>query len=347
MITYPKRQMLLACALSLFASTTILAAPHEHAAPDANMPAVDIVLNPTEMPAPIGKRAPKHLTFDLETVELVGKLADGSTYQYWTFNRKVPGPMLRVRVGDTVTMNLTNASDSMMMHNIDLHAVNGTGGGAKATEVGPGETRSFTFKAMTPGIYVYHCAIPMVAAHISSGMYGLILVEPEGGLPKVDREFYVMQGELYTTESFGAKGFQEIDYDKVLAEKPEYFVFNGAVGSLTETHPLRAKVGETIRIYFGVGGPNFTSSFHVIGTIFDKVYQNGSLISKPLEGVQTISVPPGGASVVDIKLPVPGTFMLVDHALSRVEKGLIGKLIVEGEEQPDIFRTNTRDANKE
>jgi len=180
------------------------------------------------------------------------------------------------------------------MHNVDFHAATGPGGGADATTAAPGEERSFSFKALNPGIYVYHCAVPPVALHIANGMYGLILVEPEGGLPPVDREFYVMQGEIYTEESFGSSGLLTESYDKLLNERPEYFVLNGHVGALTDHYPLQANVGETVRIYFGVGGPNYTSSFHVIGEIFDKVYQMGSVTSPPITDVQSVSVPPGG-----------------------------------------------------
>jgi nitrite reductase (NO-forming) len=177
----------------------------------------------------------------------------------------------------------------------------------------------------------------MVAHHIANGMYGLILVEPEGGLPPVDREFYIMQGEIYTEGPFGQHGSQEFNVEKLLAERPEYFVFNGSVGALSKLHPLEAKVGETIRIFFGVGGPNFTSSFHLIGEIFDKVYFLGGVLSEPLQGVQTVTVPAGGAVITDIKLDVPGSFTLVDHALSRMERGLVGVLHVEGPANPEIF----------
>jgi nitrite reductase (NO-forming) len=246
--------------------------------------------------------------------------------------------MLRVRVGDTVALSLKNAPDSLMLHNIDLHAVSGPGGGAVLTEAEPGETKTFTFKTLQPGLYVYHCATPMVSNHISSGMYGMILVEPVAGLPKVDREFYVMQGELYTAEAYGHTGQQEFSVEKLMDEHPEYFVFNGAVGALTKEHPLHAKTGETVRIYFGVGGPNFTSSFHLIGTIFDRVFNAASLVSAPLASVQTITVPPGGATAVDLSLPVPGRYVLVDHALTRMERGLVGALIVDGPDATAIYR---------
>ncbi|MFZ0495779.1 MAG: copper-containing nitrite reductase [Methylocella sp.] len=310
----------------------------ERAAPKAAPSGVSISRDPSDLPPPIGAREPTTVRFDLETIERAGRLADGTTYQYWTFNGKVPGPFLRARVGDTVVVNLKNAKDSVMPHNIDLHAVHGPGGGGGATEAAPGETKTFTFKALTEGLYVYHCSMPMAANHISNGMYGLILVEPAGGLPKADREFYVMQGELYTTGPYGQHGAQEFSYDKLMDERPEYFVFNGAVGALTEEHPLRAKVGETIRVYFGVGGPNFTSSFHIVGTIFDRVYAAGSLSSPPLIGVQTVTVAPGSAAVIELSLPVPGRFLLVDHAFTRMERGLAGALIADGPEAPEIFR---------
>jgi nitrite reductase (NO-forming) len=225
-----------------------------------------------------------------------------------------------------------------MPHSVDFHAVTGPGGGAVMTQTPPGGETTFTARAINPGLYVYHCATPMVAQHIANGMYGLILVEPEEGLPEVDREFYVMQGELYTNEAFGSTGLLTENIEALLDENPEYLFFNGAVGALTEELPLRANVGETVRIYFGVGGPNFTSSFHVIGEIFDRVYNQASLTSPALTDVQTTLVPAGGATVVEFGLEVPGQYVLVDHALSRSQKGLAGHLIVEGPENPEIFQ---------
>ena len=298
----------------------------------------EIVRDPSDVPPPVGDRAPRTVKVSLETVELKARLADGTSYTYWTFDGTVPGPMLRVRVGDTLQVTLKNRADSKNIHSVDFHAVTGPGGGAHVLQVPPGREKTASFKAMAPGIYVYHCATPSVPHHIAAGMYGLILVEPEGGLPKVDREFYVMQGEIYTTEPFGTKGNAEFSYQKMLDENPEYFVLNGAAGALTNVHPMKAEVGETVRLYFGVGGPNFTSSFHVIGEIFDRVYNWGSLTSEPVTDIQAVSVPPGGAIVTDFKLDVPGKYILVDHALSRLERGLVGHLIAEGEDNPQVFR---------
>jgi nitrite reductase (NO-forming) len=307
--------------------------------PAAQEPAGEtIVHNPADVPPPVGDRPPTTVRVDLVTREVAGQLADGAEYHYFTFNGTVPGPMLRVRVGDTLEMHLTNEAGSSFSHSIDLHAVNGPGGGAVFTQTTPGSMTSFTFQALNPGLYVYHCATPSVAQHISNGMYGLILVEPDGGLPPVDREFYVMQGEVYTAQPFGSQGQLDFDPQALLDERPQYFIFNGAAGALTSDEmAMHARVGETVRIFFGVGGPNFTSSFHVIGEIFDRVYSFASLTSAPLTNVQTVSVPPGGATMVEFTLDVPGRYLLVDHALSRLERGLVGFLYAEGEDHPEIF----------
>lgn len=307
--------------------------------PAAQEPAGEtIVHNPADVPPPVGDRPPTTVRVDLTTREVTGQLADGAEYHYFTFNGSVPGPMLRVRVGDTLEVHLTNEAGNSFSHSIDLHAVNGPGGGAVFTQTTPGSMTSFTFQALNPGLYVYHCATPSVAQHISNGMYGLILVEPEGGLPPVDREFYVMQGEVYTAQPFGSQGQLDFDPQALLDERPQYFVFNGAAGALTSDEmAMHARVGETVRIFFGVGGPNFTSSFHVIGEIFDRVYPLASLTSEPLTNVQTVSVPPGGAAMVEFTLDVPGRYLLVDHALSRLERGLVGFLYAEGDDHPEIF----------
>lgn len=290
-----------------------------------------------DLPGPLNRTTPEHVRIDLETVEIQARLADGSSYPYWTFNGKIPGPFLRVLVGDTIEVHLKNAADSTMAHSVDFHAATGPGGGAVATQTLPGGETGFTFKALSPGLYVYHCATPSVAQHIANGMYGLILVEPVGGLAPVDREFYVMQGEMYTNEALGHRGAHSFSHAKMLNETPEYFFFNGSSGALLEENALQARVGETVRIFFGVGGPNFTSSFHVIGEIFDRVFELASLTSPPLTDVQSVLVPTGGAVVVELRLDVPGRYLLVDHSLSRLERGLAGHLEAVGPEDKSIF----------
>jgi nitrite reductase (NO-forming) len=230
-----------------------------------------------------------------------------------------------------------HAAEGHGTHSIDLHSVKGPGGGALLSQVAHDETKIFRFTALKPGVYVYHCASPHIPTHVANGMYGMIVVEPAEGLPAVDREFYVMQGELYTAGRFGELGHQAFSKEKMLAEAPEYFVFNGRVGSLTGERALRAKVGERVRMYVGVGS-HVASNFHVIGEIFENLYPEGALSSPPLHDVQTTIIPPGGAAVVEFTPKVPGKYLLVDHSLTRaIDKGAVAELIVEGEPVPGVL----------
>ena len=321
----------------------VAAAPASHDAMDHSVPiaagagepyAAERLPNPV-VAAPVGARAPQTIKQTVEIHEVVGYVDEGVAYTFWTFDGTVPGPMIRARVDDYIELTLVNPAENMMPHNIDLHAVTGPGGGAEATLIQPGQQATFRFKARHPGVFVYHCATPPVPQHISSGMYGLIVIEPEGGLAPVDREFYVMQGDLYLEGGRGDKGLRPFSIDKMLDEKPDYVTFNGAVGSLTGDRTLKANVGETIRIFFGVGGPNITSSFHIIGEVFDRCYPEGA--QEVHTHVQTTLVPAGGATMVELDLEVPGTYTLVDHSLGRVSKGAAGTIVVEGEENPDVF----------
>lgn len=296
-----------------------------------------VLVPPPNVPPPIGRKHPAKVIVQLEVREVTKRLADGVEYTFWTFGGDVPGRFIRVREGDVVELHLNNHPTSKMPHNIDLHAVTGPGGGAASTFTAPGHSSQFTFTALRAGLYVYHCATAPVPMHISNGMYGLILVEPKEGLPPVDKEFYVMQGDIYTQGRTGEPGLQIFDNQKSVDEQPTYIVFNGAVGSLTGDNALKAKVGQMVRIFFGVGGPNITSSFHIIGEIYDRVYPEGAM-SPVLHNVQTTAVPAGGSTIVEFKAEVPGTFVLVDHSLSRAfNKGALGMLKVEGPESPVLY----------
>ena len=304
-----------------------------------------IARDPTSLPAPIGERAPTVVKVTLTARELDGALdpQSGTTYRYWTFDETVPGPMIRVRQGDTVEITLRNDAGNLMQHSLDFHAALGPGGGAQYSSVPPGEARTFTFEATTPGLFVYHCATAVIAQHIANGMYGLILVEPPQGLPPVSHEFYVMQGEVYTTGTMGGAGMQKMSVSRLLDERPNYVVFNGAVGALTGQHALRSTVGDTIRIFFGVAGPNLTASFHIVGEIFSTVYGLGSFDSTTLKNVQTVPVSPGAAAVIELITPVPGRFMLMDHAMSRAMKGSMGYLEVTGSAAPQLMHEGPAD----
>jgi len=281
------------------------------------------------VPRPITRRYPTKVIVHLETQEVKQRLADGVEYTFWTFGGQVPGMFIRVRQGDMVEFHLNNRPDSRMPHNIDLHAVTGPGGGAAASFTAPGHSSVFSFTALNPGLYVYHCATAPVGMHVGNGMYGLILVEPKEGLPKVDREYYVMQGEFYTAGSYGEAGHQPFNMQKALDEEADYVVFNGSVGALTGDRALKANVGETVRLFVGNGGPNLVSSFHVIGEIFDRVYAEAG--GQPSTDIQTTLIPAGGATRVEFALQVPGTYILVDHSIFRAfNKGALAHLRVEG-----------------
>jgi nitrite reductase (NO-forming) len=295
----------------------------------------DIGADPNAVPkTPQEPDADGIIRISLTTKEVISEIAPGIFFNYWTFDKQVPGPMLRIREGDTVEVTITNDPSSLHDHNIDLHAVTGPGGGSVYSHVSPGETKSFRWKALQPGLFVYHCAMPNVSTHNSHGQYGLILVEPKGGLPPVDKEFYLMQGELYTLGDLGKKGLVAFDSEALLDGIPNYVTFNGRV---EDTPRMYAHTGDKVRIYVGNGGVNLISSFHIIGEIFDTVYPNASIGGALEHNTQTALVSPGGASIVDVTVNVPGKYLIVDHALARMNKGAWAVLEVSGPEDKSIF----------
>jgi nitrite reductase (NO-forming) len=304
--------------------------------PPQGEPVKAVLTSPPRVPPPTGRSAPARVIVELEVVEKEMAISEGVTYTFWTFGGTVPGSFIRVRQGDTVEFHLMNAPDSKMPHNIDLHGVTGPGGGAASSFTAPGHRSRFTFKALNAGLYVYHCATAPVGMHVANGMYGLILIEPPEGLPAVDREYYVMQGDFYTTGRYREKGLQPFDMEKAIDERPTYVLFNGAEGALTGDNALTARTGERVRLYVGNGGPNLVSSFHVIGEIFDKVWFEGG--SRFQENVQTTLIPAGGAAMMDFHLEVPGSYILVDHSIFRAfNKGALAILKADGEPNLAIY----------
>lgn len=304
--------------------------------PPQGEPIKAVLTSPPQVPPPTHRKAPVKVIVELEVREVEKPIADGVLYTFWTFGGSVPGSFIRVRQGDTVEFHLRNHPSSKMPHNIDLHGVTGPGGGAASSFTAPGHESVFTFKALNQGLYVYHCATAPVGMHVANGMYGLILIEPPEGLPDVDREFYVMQGDFYTVGKYREKGRQAFDMQKAIEENATYVLFNGTEGALTGDHALSAKVGEKIRLFVGNGGPNLVSSFHLIGEIFDKVrYEGGTHFQ---ENVQTTLIPAGGAMIADFHTEVPGTYVMVDHSIFRAfNKGALGLMKVEGPENRAIY----------
>lgn len=309
----------------------------------AELPVEQAILTTApQVPAPITRKHPVKMIVNLDTIEKIGRLADGVEYTFWTFGGTVPGQFIRVREGDEIEFHLNNHPSSKMPHNIDLHAVTGPGGGAASSFTSPGHSSQFSFKAINPGLYVYHCATAPVGMHIANGMYGLILVEPAEGLTPVDREYYVMQSEFYTSGAYGDQGLVFFDMAEALTEIPDYVVFNGSVGAMTGDNALNANVGETVRLFVGNGGPNLVSSFHVIGEIFDRVFVEGGTTIN--ENVQTTLVPAGGATIVEFALEVPGTVIAVDHSIFRAfNKGALGMMKVAGNDNLKVYSGKQHD----
>jgi len=297
---------------------------------------------PPFVPPAITRKHATKVKVQLEVREFTAPISDGVDYTFWTFGGTVPGSFIRVREGDLVEFTLANHPDNKLPHNIDLHAVSGQGGGASASFVAPGHSATFSFRCLNRGLFIYHCATAPVGMHIANGMYGLILVEPREGLPKVDKEYYVCQGDFYTEGKHGQAGFQPFSMQKALDENPDYVLFNGRVGALTGDDAITAEVGETVRLFVGNGGPNLVSSFHVIGEIFDVVRaEGGDLVNN---NVQTTIVPPGGAAVVEFGIDTPADYILVDHAIFRTfNKGALGILRVSGDPQVDVYSGTQRE----
>ncbi|AMO23939.1 copper-containing nitrite reductase [Ramlibacter solisilvae] len=311
--------------------------------PPKGKPIQAVLTSPPHVPPPVNRNYPAKVIVNLEVVEKTMQISEGVNYTFWTFGGTVPGSFIRVRQGDTVEFHLKNHPGSKMPHNIDLHGVTGPGGGAASSFTAPGHESQFTFKALNEGIYVYHCATAPVGMHVANGMYGLILVEPPNGMPKVDREYYVMQGDFYTTGKYREKGHQPFDMEKAIDEKPTYVLFNGAEGALTGDKALTAKVGEKVRLYIGNGGPNLVSSFHVIGAIFDQVrFEGGSNVQK---NVQTTLIPAGGAAIATFQATVPGSYVMVDHSIFRAfNKGALAIMKIDGKEDKSIYSGKELDA---
>ncbi len=328
----PQRQAWLA----LVAASTLVNAVPVAAAP----PRIEAELTyAPQVPAPISRHHPAIVVVPLRTTHRLLSLTTRQQYPFWTFNDHVPGPFIRVRAGDWLEVQITNTDTTGMPHNVDFHAATGPGGGAPLLTVAPGEHHRAWLRLRDPGLFVYHCAVPPMIDHIANGMFGLILVEPTNGLPAAQREFYIMQSEVYATN--GPPGTRQLQYSHAdaMAEQPQFVVFNGASGAMLFRDALRAQTGDRVRLFFGNAGPDLLSSFHVIGTVLRRVYRNGSLQNPPQRGLQTVLVSPGAATVIEFRPTVPGSYDFLDHDAAHSEKGAMGQLEVSGPRAADVYRS--------
>ncbi|MEP6609803.1 MAG: multicopper oxidase domain-containing protein [Burkholderiaceae bacterium] len=301
---------------------------------------MDAALKPLD-PSPIKE-------VQLDTTHKIIEIAPGVKFSAWTFGDQVPGPFVRARVGDRIKFTMTNRSDepmpagqftaAPMMHSMDFHSAM-VSPQDKYRSVAPGQTISFEFVANYPGVFMYHCGTPMVLEHIASGMYGMMIVEPRGGYPtKVDREYAILQSEFYTKpdpqrRKVDGAPLYVLDGDRVRSKAPTYTVFNGRHNGFVEK-PLLSKPGERVRLFVMNVGPSNTSSFHVVGTIFDRVWIDGNPDNQ-LRGMQTVLLGSSSGAIVEFMVPEAGSYVMVDHHFANASQGAIGLIAAGGKpEEP-------------
>ena len=285
----------------------------------------------------------------LDTTHKIIEIAPGVKFSAWTFGNTVPGPVVRARVGDRIKFSMTNRSDEKMpggtftaapmMHSMDFHSAM-VSPQDKYRSVAPGQTISFEFTPNYPGVYMYHCGTPMVLEHIASGMYGMMIVEPREGYPtKVDREYAVIQSEFYTKPDPDKRKVDGVplyvlDGDRVRAKSPTYTVFNGRYNGMVD-NPLEAKPGERVRLFVLNVGPSNTSSFHVVGTIFDRVWMDGNPDNQ-FRGMQTVLLGSSSGAIVEFQVPEAGSYVMVDHHFANASQGAIGVIKAGGKPEEGI-----------
>jgi nitrite reductase (NO-forming) len=308
-----------------------------HSGPFASGDALslDTVLKPL-LPAPVKE-------IRLDTTHKIIEIAPGVKFSAWTFGHQVPGPAVRARVGDRIKFTMTNRSDepapglqmtaAPMMHSMDFHAAM-VSPQDKYRSIAPGQTISFEFTLNYPGVFMYHCGTPMVLEHIASGMYGMLVVEPRGGYPtKVDREYTVVQSEFYTRpdpaqRKVDGQPLHVLDGNSLRNKQPTYTVFNGRYNGMVDT-PLEAKPGERVRLFVLNVGPSNTSSFHVVGTIFDRVWMDGNPDNQ-FRGMQTVLLGSSSSAIVEFMIPEAGSYVMVDHHFANAAQGAVGLIAAGG-----------------
>ncbi len=292
-------------------------------APPANVSHGEAAVGTTAAPAPLDPRAPEppaghsvRIHFEIRDVHLA--IAPGVVYEAWTFNGRVPGPVVRVTEGDTVDFTLVNRGT--MPHSMDFHAAQIAPSRAYVN-VMPGDSIHYRWVPEVPGVFLYHCGTAPVAMHIANGMYGALIVDPARPLPPA-REFVLVQSEFYTQKAADSASLAQLDWNKLLGLAPDYVVFNGIAAQYAD-HPISVRVGEPIRMYVVDAGPNRVSAFHVVGAIFSRVYVD-AVAEHAWQGVQTADVPVGGGMIFETRLAEAGTYPFVTHAFADATKGAVG-----------------------
>jgi nitrite reductase (NO-forming) len=269
-------------------------------------------------PAPAGPVASVRLDISHATVSI----APGIHYDAWTFGGTVPAPVIHVRQGQLVKVTLHNSSP--MPHSVDFHAAR-VAPNVAFSDVAPGASKTFSFRANDPGVYMYHCGTAPVLMHIANGMYGAIIVEPKT-LPKVDKQYVLVSSEWYLNAA-GERAPASLDLVKADQATPDWMTWNGYAGQY-KAHPLTAAPGQTVRFWVVDAGPSLNTEFHIVGTILNRAWLNADLVDAPQHGIQTAIVPAGGGGVFDVRIDKPGLYPFVSHAFASANLGQVGLLNV-------------------
>jgi nitrite reductase (NO-forming) len=299
---------------------------HEHGAgsPAASAAVAEVPAAPKNLMSPDAPayRPQKVHTVHLDMTEKVVEIAPGKVVKVWTFGDQVPGPVLRVRVGDRVRTTITNSTT--MPHSIDYHAARIAPDKA-FRDVAPGESFTFEYTATTPGVFMYHCGTAPVVHHIANGMYGMIIVEPAEGLAPVDRELAFVQSEFYVSDTPAMPA----DDATLMSGIPDVVAFNGYAGQYKD-HPILVDKGETIRVFLLAAGPNTWSAFHVVGTIFDRAWIDGVHPENLSLGNQTLNLSASQGAIAEFRLDQEGVYPFVTHDFTNAAKGAVGLLKTRG-----------------
>ena len=304
------------------------AAPAPAADHGGPLPVADVVADPNA-PAPVryDPTAPERLAgtvheITLETLEQEMTVAPGFVQKVWTFGGTVPGPVIRVQVGDTIRIRLKNPATSELPHSVDFHASK-VAWNDEMTNIMPGEEKIYEWKAEYAGVWMYHCGTAPTLHHIVNGMYGMVIVEPEGGLEPVDQEFVLVQSEWY----LGPQGeVSSLEKAAAAAPAPDFVLFNGVANQYKDA-PIKVATGERVRVYVLNAGPSVDSAFHIVGTIFESVIKEGVALQRGNEGnwgAQAVDLAPAQGAIVEFTLAEDGLYPIVTHAFNFVGRGALG-----------------------
>lgn len=273
---------------------------------------------------------------DLIEVEMVVEeklmtVAEGYQQLVWTFNGTIPGPVIRTEVGDTVRVHLVNPAEATVSHSVDFHASQ-VAWNDEMRSIAPGEDLVYEFTTDYAGVWMYHCGTDPVLHHIANGMFGMVIVEPEGGLPPIDHEYFLVQNEWYLGPQGEVSSFAKANQ---AAPEPDFVMFNGVAFQYLD-HPIEVPTGADVRLYVLDVGPSIDSSFHIVGTIFHDVIKEGMHLTARNDGnwgSQAVDLAPAQGAIIELRTAEDGLYPIVTHAFNLPGRGALG-LLQAGDGEP-------------